>query len=147
MFRFSAPRRSILTSARRSTSCSTGQPTISISTTRPEKVTRELESLDLQALAARIPDKQVGSDAFLRCVKPAEVGVKDLCKANAGRWIQYARNLARTLHRHGILMPIVCREDLSVINGIGRLEMLAEKARHSRRLCSSPMRKRSSPGP
>ncbi|MEI7912938.1 MAG: ParB N-terminal domain-containing protein, partial [Verrucomicrobiota bacterium] len=93
----------------------------------PGKITRELESLDLHALAARIPDKPVGSDSFLRCVKPAEVGVKDLCKANAGRWIQYARNLARTLHRHGILMPIVCREDLSVINGIGRLEMLAEK--------------------
>jgi hypothetical protein len=93
----------------------------------PGKVTRELEALDLHALAARIPDKPVGSDTFLRCVKPAEVGVKDLCKANAGRWIQYARNLARTLHRHGILMPLVCREDLSVINGIGRLEMLAEK--------------------
>jgi hypothetical protein len=93
----------------------------------PGKVTAELESLDIQALAARIPDKEVGGDGFLRCLKPAEVPVKDLCKANAGRWIQYARNLARTLHRHGILMPIVCREDLTVINGIGRLEMLAEK--------------------
>ena len=93
----------------------------------PGKVTAELESLDIQALAARIPDKEVGGDGFLRCLRPAEVPVKDLCKANAGRWIQYARNLARTLHRHGILMPIVCREDLTVINGIGRLEMLAEK--------------------
>jgi len=91
----------------------------------PGKVTAELESIDLQALADRIPDKE--GDAFLRCVKPAEVPVKELCKANAGRWIQYARNLARTLHRHGILMPIICREDLTVINGIGRLEMLAEK--------------------
>jgi hypothetical protein len=93
----------------------------------PGKITRELESLDIQALASRIPDKEVGSDAFLRCLKPAEVSIKDLCKVNSGRWIQYARNLARTLHRHGILMPIICREDLSVINGIGRLEMLAEK--------------------
>ena len=93
----------------------------------PGKVTAELESIDIQALAARIQDKEVGGDGFLRCLKPAEVSVKDLCKANAGRWIQYARNLARTLHRHGILMPIVCREDLTVINGIGRLEMLAEK--------------------
>ena len=91
----------------------------------PGKVTQELESIDLQALGDRIPDKE--GDDFLRCVKPAEVPVKDLCKANAGRWIQYARNLARTLHRHGILMPIICREDLTVINGIGRLEMLAEK--------------------
>lgn len=93
----------------------------------PGKITRELETLDIQALASRIPDKEVGSDAFLRCLKPAEVSIKDLCKVNSGRWIQYARNLARTLHRHGILMPIICREDLSVINGIGRLEMLAEK--------------------
>ncbi len=91
----------------------------------PGKVTAELESLDLQALAERIPDKE--GDALFRCLKPAEVPVKDLCKENAGRWIQYARNLARTLHRHGILMPIVCRDDLTVINGIGRLEMLAEK--------------------
>ncbi len=93
----------------------------------PGKVTRELESLDLRALAEAIPDKPVGSDAFLRCLRPAEVAVKDLCRANAGRWVQYARNLARTLHRHGILMPLVCRRDLTVINGIGRLEMLAEK--------------------
>jgi hypothetical protein len=93
----------------------------------PGKVTSELQALDIHALAARIPDKEVGSDGFLRCLKPAEVAVKDLCRVNSGRWIQYARNLARTLHRHGILMPIVCREDLSVINGIGRLEMLAEK--------------------
>ena len=93
----------------------------------PRKVTSELESIDIDGLAARIPDKEVGGEGFLRCLKPAEVPVKDLCKANTGRWIQYARNLARTLHRHGILMPIVCREDLTVINGIGRLEMLAEK--------------------
>ena len=93
----------------------------------PGKVTSELQSLDIEALAARIPDKEVGGDGFLRCLKPVEVSVKDLCRVNSGRWIQYARNLARTLHRHGILMPIVCREDLTVINGIGRLEMLAEK--------------------
>ncbi|MBP7948900.1 MAG: ParB N-terminal domain-containing protein [Verrucomicrobiales bacterium] len=93
----------------------------------PGKITGELKALDLHALANAIPDKEVGSDAFLRCLQPAEVAVKDLCRANAGRWIQYARNLARTLHRQGILMPIVCREDLTVINGIGRLEMLAEK--------------------
>jgi len=93
----------------------------------PEKVSRELEAIDIRALASRIPDKEIGGDAFLRCLKPSQIPVKDLCKANAGRWLQYARNLARTLHRHGILMPLICREDLSVINGIGRLEMLAEK--------------------
>ncbi len=93
----------------------------------PGRVTRELDSLDLDALAAAIPDKEVDSPGFLRCLTPAEVPVKDLCRINAGRWVQYARNVASTLYRVGILMPIVAREDGLVINGIGRLEMLAEK--------------------
>jgi hypothetical protein len=93
----------------------------------PGKITRELETLDLATLAAAIPDKEVDSPEFLRCATPAEVSVKDLCRLNAGRWVQYARNLASTLYRHDILMPIICRHDGTVINGIGRLEMLAEK--------------------
>ena len=93
----------------------------------PGKVTRELESLDLETLAAAIPDKPVDSPEFLRCVHPAEVSTKELCRINAGRWLQYARNLASTLYRHDILMPIIARQDGTVINGIGRLEMLAEK--------------------
>lgn len=93
----------------------------------PEKVTSELAALDIQKLAAAIPDKNVDSAEFIRCLHPNQVSVKELCKANSGRWLQYARNLARTLHRHGILMPLVCRKDGTVVNGIGRLEMLAEK--------------------
>ena len=93
----------------------------------PEKVTRELAALDVQKLAAAIPDKDVDSPEFIRCLHPNQVSVKELCRANSNRWMQYARNLARTLHRHGILMPIVCRKDGTVVNGIGRLEMLAEK--------------------
>ena len=93
----------------------------------PRNVTRELASLDLRRLAEAIPDKEVDSPEFIRCLNPSQVSVKELCRTNAGRWMQYARNLARTLHRHGILMPIICRRDGTVINGIGRLEMLAEK--------------------
>lgn len=93
----------------------------------PDKITRELESLDLDALAAAIPDKSPDSPEFLRCAHPTEVCVKELCKINAGRWVQYARNLAATLYRHDIVMPIICRENGLVINGIGRLELLAEK--------------------
>jgi len=93
----------------------------------PDKITRELESLDLDALAAAIPDKSPDSPEFLRCAHPTEVSVKELCKINAGRWVQYSRNLAATLYRHDIVMPIICRENGLVINGIGRLELLAEK--------------------
>src|SRR5690606_30781393 len=90
----------------------------------PGKATRELAALDVQRLAASIPDKDVDSPEFIRCLHPSQVSVKELCRANANRWLQYARNLARTLHRNGILMPIVCRRDGTVVNGIGRLEML-----------------------
>ena len=93
----------------------------------PGKVTRELESLDIESLAVAISDKVVDSPEFLRCLHPAEDEVKDLCRINAGRWVQYARNVAATLYRAGIVMPIIAREDGMVINGIGRLEMLAEK--------------------
>lgn len=93
----------------------------------PQKVTRELAELDVQQLAEAISDKKVDSPDFIRCLHPNQVSVKDLCHANSGRWLQYARNLSRTLHRHGILMPLVCRKNGTVVNGIGRLEMLAEK--------------------
>lgn len=93
----------------------------------PEKTTRKLAALDVERLAEAIPDKAVGSPEFIRCLRPSQVSVKELCRVNSGKWMQYARNLARTLHRNGILMPIICRSDGTVINGIGRLEMLAEK--------------------
>ena len=91
----------------------------------PGKVTRELESIDVESLAASISDKPVDSPEFLRCVEPREVSVKDLCRINAGRWVQYARNVAATLYRAGILMPIIAKEDGIVLNGIGRLEPLS----------------------
>jgi len=93
----------------------------------PEKATAELAAIDIQKLAEAIPDKAVDSPEFIRCLKPRQVSVTELCRVNSNRWLQYARNLARTLHRHGILMPIICRRDGTVVNGIGRLEMLAEK--------------------
>jgi hypothetical protein len=95
--------------------------------TTPQKATRELAALDVHRLAEAIPDKAVDSPEFIRCLTPNQVSVKELCRTNSNRWMQYARNLARTLHRHGILMPIICKGDGTVINGIGRLEMLAEK--------------------
>ncbi len=93
----------------------------------PGRATKELQRLDLHKLAESIPDKAVDSAEFLRCMEPAEVCVKELCRINSGRWLQYAKNLAKTMHRNGVLMPVVCKRDGTVINGIGRLEMLAEK--------------------
>lgn len=92
----------------------------------PEKAKRILESLNLSELAENIQDKELESKEFFRCAYPANVSVAKLCKINSGRWIQYAKSIARTLRKAGIIMPIVCTPDGKVINGIGRLEMLAE---------------------
>lgn len=92
----------------------------------PEKARQQLEKIDLQALASNITDKQIESKEFFRCASPSRVSVAKLCKINSGRWIQYARSIARTLRKAGIIMPIVCTPDGKVVNGIGRLEMLAE---------------------
>ena len=92
----------------------------------PLKAKRILETLNLSELANSISDKELGSKEFFRCVYPCKVSVAKLCKINSGRWIQYAKSIARTLRKAGIIMPIVCTPDGKVINGIGRLEMLAE---------------------
>lgn len=92
----------------------------------PLKAKRILETLNLSELANSIPDKELESKEFFRCAYPRKVSVAKLCKINSGRWIQYAKSIARTLRKAGIIMPIVCTHDGKVINGIGRLEMLAE---------------------
>ena len=92
----------------------------------PEKSKRELETLNLSELAKNIQEKELESKEFFRCAYPSKVSVAKLCKINSGRWIQYAKSIARTLRKAGIIMPIVCTPDGKVINGIGRLEMLAE---------------------
>lgn len=92
----------------------------------PEKAKRELETLNLSELAKNIQEKELESKEFFRCAYPSKVSVAKLCKINSGRWIQYAKSIARTLRKAGIIMPIVCTPDGKVINGIGRLEMLAE---------------------
>ncbi len=92
----------------------------------PERAKRILETIDLLSLAKNITDKDVGNREFFRCASPFRESVKKLCTINSGHWIQYARNIARTLRKAGIIMPIICTPDGKVVNGIGRLEMLAE---------------------
>ena len=92
----------------------------------PERAKRILETLNFSELAKNISDKELESREFFRCAYPSKVSVAKLCKINAGRWIQYSKSIARTLRKVGIIMPIVCTPDGKVVNGIGRLEMLAE---------------------
>lgn len=74
-------------------------------------------------LAKDVPDK---IDHY-PCLEGKMESIAPYLRANEGRWIEYSRNVAGSLYGHGILMPIVVDPDGKVINGIGRLQLLAEK--------------------
>lgn len=90
-------------------------------------ITRELATAQVHEAAAALPDRE--ASAMYPCMNPAELPVADLVKINTGRWIPYARSLSRTLAGKGIHMPIVVGPDGMVVNGIGRLELAAQKNR------------------
>ncbi len=95
----------------------------------PKNITEALSRIDLQKLADALPDLDVESDEFFRCLHPETVELRILTKKNKGRWVHYARNMASTLAKRGIEMPIVCTPDNRVVNGIGRLQFYAERGR------------------
>lgn len=83
----------------------------------------ELMKVNPHKLAEGLPDR---TDHY-PCLEGKMESIKPYLEANSGRWIEYARNVAGSLYGHGILMPIVVDPDKRVVNGIGRLQLLAEK--------------------
>lgn len=87
---------------------------------------RELDKRNVLELGKLLPDKE-GDDRY-PVLKAQPLSVKTLVDANQGEWLDYARNLSRTLGKRGVVMPMVVRRsDLRVVNGIGRLQYLAER--------------------
>lgn len=93
----------------------------------PENITEALSRVELEELAAAVPDKKPDTPEFYPCLRAQSMPVAPLLKANKGRWIEYARNISKSLYLKGVVMPIVATKDLKVVNGIGRLQMLAEE--------------------
>lgn len=91
-----------------------------------EKINDQLKAADVRKLAEAIPDKEVDSPEFFPCLNAKPHAIALFLKANQGRWKNYALNLAKTLKRRGIVMPIVATRDYKVVNGIGRLQQFAE---------------------
>ena len=83
----------------------------------------ELIKADPRKLAEGMPDRP----DYYPCLNAKMEAIAPYLKANEGRWIEYARNVAGSLYAHGIIMPIVVDPDGKVLNGIGRLQLLAEK--------------------
>lgn len=93
----------------------------------PADLSKAVARQQVHELAARLPDLDPADDqSFFPCLAAAPVPVRDLCAANRGRWIDYARNVARMLAGKGLSQPIVATRELWVVNGIGRLQHLAE---------------------
>ena len=92
----------------------------------PKTLTEALERSNVHELAAALPDLDLYSPEFYPCLTAEDLPIKPLLSANAGRWVQYARNISKTLKNKGVVMPIVIDPDGKVVNGIGRLQMLAE---------------------
>lgn len=90
-----------------------------------QSITGKILALDMPTLAQQIPDKDLASDAFARCVQPEWVAIDPMLKANAGRWIDYAQSVTRTLAHSGVILPIVATRDGKVMNGLGRLQYFA----------------------
>jgi len=92
-----------------------------------QSVTKALQSADVFALAQQLPDLTPNSPEFYPCMSPQKMDIKPMLSANTGRWIQYASNMASAMHQKGIMMPLIATPDLKIVNGIGRLQLLAEK--------------------
>ncbi len=85
-----------------------------------------LADLDVVREAAALPDLDPTSAEMFPCLQAAVEPLGPLLQANAGRWNAYATSLAGSLYTRGIVMPIVVDPDSRVVNGIGRLEYLAQ---------------------
>ena len=81
---------------------------------------------DVHQLAEALPDLDINGSEFYPCLNAQEMPIQPLLAANSGRWVQYARNISKTLKGKGVVMPLVIDPDGKVINGIGRLQMMAE---------------------
>jgi len=89
----------------------------------PADMRETIRRIDLLGMAAGLPDKPNQYPCMNAGVEP----IGPYVRANSGRWIPYARNVAVTLLGHKIIMPIVVDPAGLVVNGIGRLQMMAEK--------------------
>lgn len=90
-------------------------------------ITAEMKQELLKADPRRMAERMKSRADCFPCMEATQEPIAPLLKINSGRWMPYACSIAKSLYGYGILMPIVADENGLVINGIGRLQMLAEK--------------------
>lgn len=90
---------------------------------KPKELFKELDQNNINKISSLVVD----NDDPARCANTKIVETGLLYNINKDRFIDYARNVAASLYFHGISLPIVCKEDLTIVNGIGRLQVALEK--------------------
>lgn len=91
------------------------------------ELAEQLAGGDALAGAGKHADLDPSGAEFHPCLAPAKHKTARLAKVNAGRWNRYAKNMAKLLLGKGVSMPIITDPAGVVINGIGRLELAAER--------------------
>lgn len=94
----------------------------------PAATVSRIDRGSIDRLAAALPNHPV---SHFPCLNLPLTPLAPLLKANRGRWIRHAHNVAKSLRHHRVIMPIIAEESGCVVNGIGRLQMLAEAGEHS----------------
>jgi len=92
-----------------------------------DSVTSDLKAELMKANPKKLAENMPDRTNHYPCLEAKMEAIAPYLVANEGRWIEYARNVAGSLYGYGIIMPIVVGPDMKVINGIGRLQLLAEK--------------------
>lgn len=90
-------------------------------------VTQKLMDADFISAADKIKSINPNSDEMFPCLRVEMVDIKPFLDKNRGRWNRYSKNLAVALMQKKIMMAVIAKKDFTIINGIGRLEMLAER--------------------
>ncbi len=91
----------------------------------PGMLTRRLQQIEVEALAAALPDIDPDSQRFHRCMHSRPVKIAELVAAN-GDWQDYAATISGQLRRKGIHMPVIVSPGMEIVNGAGRVQAAAE---------------------
>ncbi|MDD3182447.1 MAG: ParB N-terminal domain-containing protein [Alphaproteobacteria bacterium] len=89
----------------------------------PDTLKLALEECNVFDIAADMPDQK----KTCPCLETEAVSIAPFLEANKGRWVPYTRNLAQMLRKRGIQMPVVATKDYKIVNGLGRVELAAER--------------------
>ena len=90
-------------------------------------ILNEFSLSEIKSMSQQFLNIDIESEDFFPCINSQKLELKKVYEANLGNYNPYARNLARSLYAENIVMPLIVDSELKIINGVGRLHLLASK--------------------